>query len=122
MRRPVKADVAGSIPAEGARKFWIFTKPVQYVCRQVMPDKEIDMKHVREIDGRCHAREVLPSCVRPVRFRPGRNVPKEQSVKSSVPAPMFDGCSWVFHDGSHCGEPIFGRYRDMCEVHGMLAI
>jgi len=87
-----------------------------------MPDKEIDMKHIREIDGRCHAREILLSGDRPVQFRPGRNVRKEQSVKSSVPAPMFDGCVWVFHNGSHCGRPINGRYKDMCEFHGMLAI
>ena len=60
-RLTVNQKVAGSTPAAGAK----------------MPDKEIDMKHIRGIDGRCHAREVLPSGDRLVQFQPGRNVRME---------------------------------------------
>ena len=86
-----------------------------------MPDKEIDMKHAWDKVKRRDTTSV-PSEGRDGATPAQRKHVDGTLVKSSVPAPMFDGCSWVFHNGSHCGRPTGGRYKDMCEVHGMLAI
>jgi hypothetical protein len=44
---------------------------------------------------------------------------RKEPKKFPAPKRMFDGCAWVSHDGSHCGKPCV-RFRDMCDVHGML--
>lgn len=70
-----------------------------------------------EYDTQAEADKMLRICYgAPEHSGKARVIPVESSVQTSV----FEGCVWVFHDGSHCGKPICGRYKDMCEIHGML--